>query len=251
MAIALADDAGVLPHAALRDDVGRVVALLGVLIMLLAGALVLPTGPPSSVVANEVEARVAAVNLDIEPAVDVQGLLRRKPPPATASHSDVPGVSGVAESAESPERSPEVLKSSSDRSLGVAAAFEYDDRPRLARASARLGGYRYAPQATLKLPTSQTWGRLDTLDDHFLRHGGDFGARSADEYASQASQFFQRSQQVGLPTKIDANGVIRVYDPASNTFGAYNPNGTTATFFTPKTGADYWAKQPGVAPWSP
>jgi pyocin large subunit-like protein len=108
-----------------------------------------------------------------------------------------------------------------------------------------------APNTTLKLPTSQTGGRLDTLDDHFLRHGADFGARSADDYASQASQFLQRSQQVRLPNKIDANGVIRVYDPASNTFGAYNPNGTTATFFTPKTGADYWAKQPGVSPWSP
>lgn len=127
----------------------------------------------------------------------------------------------------------------------------YDDRAQSASALARPRGQGLAPNTALKLPTSQTWGRLDTLDDHVLRHGADFGARSADDYASQASQFFQRSQRQGLPTRIDANGVIRVYDPATNTFGAYNPNGTTATFFTPKTGADYWAKQPGVSPWSP
>lgn len=48
-----------------------------------------------------------------------------------------------------------------------------------------------------------------------------------------------------------ADGVIRVYDPATNTFGAYNPSGTTRTFFTPKRGIDYWTKQPGTSPWSP
>ena len=38
------------------------------------------------------------------------------------------------------------------------------------------------------------------------------------------------SQVARFPTKIDAKGVIRVYDPATNRFGAFNPNGTTRTF---------------------
>jgi len=69
-------------------------------------------------------------------------------------------------------------------------------------------------------------------------------------YASQASQFLQDSQVDGLPTKIDAEGVIRVYDPDTNTFGAYNPDGTTRTFFQP-TSPNYWAGQPGFEPWIP
>ena len=84
-----------------------------------------------------------------------------------------------------------------------------------------------------------------TLERHFTDHGADFGTTSAEDYANQASQFFQRSQAQGLPTKIDANGVIRVYDPASNTFGAFNPNGTTRTFFKP-TSPTYFQRQPGT-----
>jgi len=85
------------------------------------------------------------------------------------------------------------------------------------------------------------------LADHFARHGADFGATSEADYASQASQFLQRSQAEGLPTQIDANGGIRVYDPNTNTFGAYNANGTTRTFYQPSSPA-YWSRQPGVPP---
>jgi hypothetical protein len=108
------------------------------------------------------------------------------------------------------------------------------------------------------LPATATWGRPETLEDHFQRHGADFGAATQEEYALMASEFLQRSQMAGLPTKVDANGVIRVYDPATNTFGAYNPNGTTRTFLMPNpavhrypTNLDYWNAQPGVSPWRP
>lgn len=77
-------------------------------------------------------------------------------------------------------------------------------------------------------------------------------------YAQQASEFLQRSQAESLPTKIDANGVIRTYDPATNTFGAYNADGTTRTFFSPDpavhglpTNLQYWGNQSGGAPWTP
>jgi hypothetical protein len=79
-----------------------------------------------------------------------------------------------------------------------------------------------------------------------------------------ASRFLQESQAAGLPTKIDAKGMIRVYDPKTNTFGSYNPNGTTATFYKPQpkspsnpkghkfpTNEDYWKSQPGSPPWTP
>jgi hypothetical protein len=95
------------------------------------------------------------------------------------------------------------------------------------------------------------WGQADTLDDHFRRHGADFGARNADDYAQQASDFFGRSRAGGLPTKIGPDGTVRVYDPASNTFGSFNPNGTAKTFFKPTEGKAYWEKQHGSAPWTP
>ena len=92
------------------------------------------------------------------------------------------------------------------------------------------------------------WGRTDTLDDHFDRHGADFGARNADDYAQQASNALRTSQAERWPTKIDSDGVIRVYDPKTNTFGAYNPDGTTRTFFKPKRGSAYWDDRRGSPP---
>jgi pyocin large subunit-like protein len=101
------------------------------------------------------------------------------------------------------------------------------------------------------LSAGDTWGNPDTLEDHFARHGADVGANCPDDYANAGSQLLQRSQSEGLPTKIDAGGVIRVYDPDNNLFGAYNPNGTTRTIFSPSSGGAYWERQPGSPPWAP
>ncbi len=58
--------------------------------------------------------------------------------------------------------------------------------------------------------------------------------------------------------KIGPDGAIRVYDPATNSFGSFNANGTTRTFYKPNpaqhgypTNLDYWNAQPGGVPWSP
>ena len=81
--------------------------------------------------------------------------------------------------------------------------------------------------------SSESWGNSDSLAGHFAAHGADFGASSAEDYANQASEFFQRGIQENMPIKIDEEGVIRIYDSETNTFGAYNPSGTTRTFFNP------------------
>ena len=53
----------------------------------------------------------------------------------------------------------------------------------------------------------------------------------------------------GAKMKIGPDGVIRVYDPETNSFASFNMNGTTKTFFKPKwstlTRGLYWEDQPG------
>lgn len=94
-------------------------------------------------------------------------------------------------------------------------------------------------------PTRTTWGRMETLQDHFDRHGADFRATSPDDYAAQAWQFLQRARAGGLLMKWDADeGTLRVFDPSSRAFAAYNRDGTTKTFFRPNS-ASYWDRQPG------
>jgi hypothetical protein len=93
-------------------------------------------------------------------------------------------------------------------------------------------------------PTRKTWGNLGSLPDHFQRHGADFHAKDADDYARKAWEFLQRARAEGLPAKVDEDGVLRVFDPSSHTFAAYNRNGTTKTFFKAHS-RDYFDRQPG------
>lgn len=105
-----------------------------------------------------------------------------------------------------------------------------------------------APATTVQSrapPTRETWGRMDTLQDHFVRHGPDFQSRSPDEYAAQAWLLLQRGKRGELPMKWDdADGTLRVFDPQTRAFAAYNRQGMTKTFFRPGN-PSYWQRQPG------
>jgi pyocin large subunit-like protein len=105
-----------------------------------------------------------------------------------------------------------------------------------------------AGEGFIRLAAEDSWANSKTLARHFHDHGSDVGASSADEYAQQASNFLQDGIRQGLPTTIDADGTIRVYDQATNTFGAYRANGTVRTFYKPSS-PNYWARQPGRPPW--
>jgi hypothetical protein len=102
-----------------------------------------------------------------------------------------------------------------------------------------------------------SWGNPKSLARHFLDHGKDFGAKNAFEYQHKASEFLLKSQRQKFPTKIDYDGTIRVYDPKTNTFGSYRPNGATKTFYKPdpklsglSNYQDYWNAQKGSTPWT-
>ena len=94
-------------------------------------------------------------------------------------------------------------------------------------------------------PTKKIWGKLSTLQDHFDRHGRDFKAATPDDYARMSWEFLQRAMDEGLPAKFDeADNTIRVWDAKSHTFGAYNRDFTTKTFFKPES-PTYFERQPG------
>jgi hypothetical protein len=93
-------------------------------------------------------------------------------------------------------------------------------------------------------PARTTWANLASLPDHFARHGHDFGAKNPEDYARLAWEFLQRAKAEGSPAKQDETGVLRVFDPKTGAFAAYNPDGTTKTFFKPGS-RDYFARQPG------
>ncbi len=114
---------------------------------------------------------------------------------------------------------------------------------------AKGGHENTSPNQTSPNPSAlssarQTWGNPASLPDHFARHGSDFRARTPEEYALFARQFLERAKAEGLPAKIDDRGVLRVFDARSDSFGSYNPDGTTKTFFKPGS-PGYFERQPG------
>lgn len=101
-----------------------------------------------------------------------------------------------------------------------------------------------ASTSTGKGTARETWGRMETLEDHFVRHGRDFNAQNAEDYAAQAAALLKRARTSGLPAKRAGDGTIRVFDPKTGAFGAYNSDGTTKTFFKPNS-PTYFDRQPG------
>ena len=93
-------------------------------------------------------------------------------------------------------------------------------------------------------PTRETWGTMGSLPDHFARHGADFNAKDADDYARLAWEFLQRARSEGLPMKVDEDGVLRVFDPKTRAFASYNRDDKTKTFFKTQS-RDYFERQPG------
>ncbi len=88
----------------------------------------------------------------------------------------------------------------------------------------------------MELPAATTWGRADSLADHFARYGGDFGAATEAEYAERGSGLFQSGLREGLPTKINPrDGSIRIYDAVAHSWPPCRATGHRAGRLRPSS----------------
>ena len=81
------------------------------------------------------------------------------------------------------------------------------------------------------------------LNEHYAKHGAEFGAISEGEYLRLAQQL--RDAPVGGPI-LEArrpNGEFSRFDRRHGYFGAYNRDGTIRTFFIPNNGERYFQRQ--------
>jgi hypothetical protein len=81
------------------------------------------------------------------------------------------------------------------------------------------------------------------FEEHFAKHGQEFGNISAREYLARAQAL--RDAPGGGPI-LEARtpaGIISRFDRRSGAFGAYNPDRTIRTFFIPNTGERYFRRQ--------
>ena len=87
----------------------------------------------------------------------------------------------------------------------------------------------------------ESWGNPRFFQRHFDKHGADFNATSPEDYASKAQDFYTQGLEEKLPSiEYPNGGEIGIYDPVTNSFGVYNPNGTTTTYYKPTNGLQYY-----------
>ncbi|WP_246289360.1 hemagglutinin repeat-containing protein [Achromobacter deleyi] len=109
----------------------------------------------------------------------------------------------------------------SGSATGRPIQSENDEAKASALSGAKLSGSgaRFADQAK--------------LDDHFARHGSDFGAKNALEYQAQADKFLTSSKPAGVLEKARPNGDVVRYNPGTDEFGVVSSGGSIRTYYKP------------------
>jgi len=81
------------------------------------------------------------------------------------------------------------------------------------------------------------------LDEHYDKHGAEFGRITKQDYLRQAQLL--RDAEVGGPVlqTVRSDGVTTRFDRQTGAFVAFNPNGTIRTFFKPNDGERYYRRQ--------
>lgn len=81
------------------------------------------------------------------------------------------------------------------------------------------------------------------FDDHYIKHGSEFGRISKQEYLRLAQQLRDAPKGGDVLEAVRADGVITRFQKKKGWFGAYNRDRTIRTFFIPNDGERYFWRQ--------
>ena len=102
---------------------------------------------------------------------------------------------------------------------------------------------------TQHAPGHKAWGasvgfaNRDRFEEHFEKHGAEFGSISKPEYLRRAQALRDAAVGGSILEVVKRDGVITRFDRASGAFTAFNPNGIIRTFFRPNDGERYFRRQ--------
>lgn len=81
------------------------------------------------------------------------------------------------------------------------------------------------------------------LDEHYAKHGAEFGSISKAEYLHRAQALRDAPVSGDILESRRPNGEFSRFDRRHGYFGAYNRDGTIRTFFIPNNGERYFRNQ--------
>ncbi len=87
------------------------------------------------------------------------------------------------------------------------------------------------------------FGSRKQLNDHVVKHGGEFGGITATEYLRRAQTLRDAPLSSDVLETIRADGSISRYQRSTGYFLAFNADGTIRTFFIPNDGEKYFLRQ--------
>jgi len=97
--------------------------------------------------------------------------------------------------------------------------------------------------ALLLLASGPGFRSKKQFNEHYLKHGSEFGAVSQQEYLRLAQALRDAPVGGSILQAVHGDGVITKFDKSHSYFGAYNPDGTIRTFFVPNDGERYFRRQ--------
>jgi pyocin large subunit-like protein len=81
------------------------------------------------------------------------------------------------------------------------------------------------------------------LDEHYQKHGAEFGRISQEQYLELAQELRDAPLGVTILEASERNGEFSRFDKRHGYFGAYNRDRTIRTFFVPNDGERYFWRQ--------
>lgn len=102
---------------------------------------------------------------------------------------------------------------------------------------------------TTHAAATKSWGAgvgfADTrrLDEHFEKHGSEFGRITKQDYLRQAQLLRDTAVGGSVLETVRRDGVATRFDRQTGAFLAFNPNGVIRTFFKPNDGERYYRRQ--------
>ncbi len=81
------------------------------------------------------------------------------------------------------------------------------------------------------------------FEEHYRKHGREFGRISPQEYLRLAQQLRDAPAGGDILEAVKPGGVVTRFDRRHGYFGAYNPDRTIRTFFIPNDGVRYFYRQ--------
>ncbi len=136
--------------------------------------------------------------------------------------------------------------------LAVVAIFLYWTQ--VSERGGRVSPREHAPagtvEATVQEPgAARTWGAsvgfadARRLDEHFEKHGAEFGRITKQDYLRQAQLLRDARLADPILETVRRDGVVTRFDRQTGAFIAFNPNGVIRTFFKPNDGERYYRRQ--------